>query len=312
VEQQPEQLSPEEQLAAIYAQRRGVELRDALALVQSLTSKREDRVERLRRYLEALKTGTDVFSSLPPSVARTIAPLVLAEPQQDDLDIRRTVALATTLKSLLGDPSQQFQYELLKTLLERVLQQPQQDTAAAILAEKLDALADALRRGNGPSSLLDQLKEVKQLAEFLGYKPRDEFMERLSALEKKIESLGGPRQASPMDAIKQVLGGLDEAKQVLEAVGYKVERQQLTPIEVQEMLRRHEEELRKKIEKEMEVERERISAVKEIILTMIREVGSQFTQAIAEAQREALRQRLAQRAAQGAGQGGVEGGGGQG
>ncbi|MEM0109657.1 MAG: hypothetical protein QXV17_02715 [Candidatus Micrarchaeaceae archaeon] len=316
----PEDLGPEETLAAIYAQKRGVSLDQALALIQSLSSKKEDRIQRLQKYLEALKTGTDVFSNLPPNVAQTIAPLVLAQPNSDeDPDIKKTVVLATTLKSLLGDPSQEFQYRLLEKLLDKTLQQQQpQPGTADVLAEKLDQLASALMQqrasSDGSGDLLERLEEIKKLAELLGYKRGDELMERLNNLEKKIESLTGqaPTQpSSPVETVKQILGEVDKVKEVLEAMGYKVEKQALTPLDMERILRQREEELRRKVQLEAEIERERINAVKEIILTALREIGSQFTQALAEAQKEALRYRILQKlqeGAQSASQGGVEGG----
>lgn len=316
----PEDLGPEETLAAIYAQKRGVSLDQALALIQSLSSKKEDRIQRLQKYLEALKTGTDVFSNLPPNVAQTIAPLVLAQPNSDeDPDIKKTVVLATTLKSLLGDPSQEFQYRLLEKLLDKTLQQQQpQPGTADVLAEKLDQLASALMQqrasSDGSSDLLERLEEIKKLAELLGYKRGDELMERLNNLEKKIESLTGQpatQPSSPVETVKQILGEVDKVKEVLEAMGYKVEKQALTPLDMERILRQREEELRRKVQLEAEIERERINAVKEIILTALREIGSQFTQALAEAQKEALRYRILQKlqeGAQSASQGGVEGG----
>jgi len=314
----PEDLGPEETLAAIYAQKRGVSLDQALALIQSLSSKKEDRIQRLQKYLEALKTGTDVFSNLPPNVAQTIAPLVLAQPNSDeDPDIKKTVVLATTLKSLLGDPSQEFQYRLLEKLLDKTLQQPQPQPQAGtvdVIAEKLDQLASALMQqrasSDGSGDLLERLEEIKKLAELLGYKRGDELMERLNNLEKKIESLTG-QPSSPVETVKQILGEVDKVKEVLEAMGYKVEKQALTPLDMERLLRQREEELRRKVQQEAEIERERINAVKEIILTAIREIGSQFTQALAEAQKEALRYRILQKlqeGAQSASQGGVEGG----
>jgi hypothetical protein len=316
----PEGLGPEETLATIYAQKRGVSLDQALALIQSLSTKREDKIQRLQKYLEALKTGTDVFSNLPPNVAQTIAPLVLAQQNgEEDPDIKKTVVLATTLKSLLGDPSQEFQYRLLEKLLDKTLQQQQpQPSTADVIAEKLDQLASALMQqrasSDGSGDLLERLEEIKKLAELLGYKRGDELMERLSNLEKKIEALTGqaPTQpSSPVETVKQILGEMDKAKEVLEAMGYKVEKQALTPLDIEKMLRQREEELRRKVQLEAEIERERINAVKEIILTALREIGSQFTQALAEAQKEALRYRILQKlqeGAQGASQGGVEGG----
>jgi len=316
----PEDLGPEETLAAIYAQKRGVSLDQALALIQSLSSKKEDRIQRLQKYLEALKTGTDVFSNLPPNVAQTIAPLVLAQPNSDeDPDIKKTVVLATTLKSLLGDPSQEFQYRLLEKLLDKTLQQQQpQPGTADVLAEKLDQLASALMQqrasSDGSGDLLERLEEIKKLAELLGYKRGDELMERLSNLEKKIEALAGQpatQPSSPVETVKQILGEVDKVKEVLEAMGYKVEKQALTPLDMERLLRQREEELRRKVQLEAEIERERINAVKEIILTALREIGSQFTQALAEAQKEALRYRILQKlqeGAQSAGQAGVEGG----
>jgi len=312
----PEDLGPEETLAAIYAQKRGVSLDQALALIQSLSSKKEDRIQRLQKYLEALKTGTDVFSNLPPNVAQTIAPLVLAQPNSDeDPDIKKTVVLATTLKSLLGDPSQEFQYRLLEKLLDKTLQQPQPQAGTVdVIAEKLDQLASALMQqrasSDGSGDLLERLEEIKKLAELLGYKRGDELMERLNNLEKKIESLTG-QPSSPVETVKQILGEVDKVKEVLEAMGYKVEKQALTPLDMERLLRQREEELRRKVQQEAEIERERINAVKEIILTAIREIGSQFTQALAEAQKEALRYRILQKlqeGAQSASQGGVEGG----
>ena len=316
----PEDLGPEETLAAIYAQKRGVSLDQALALIQSLSSKKEDRIQRLQKYLEALKTGTDVFSNLPPNVAQTIAPLVLAQPNSDeDPDIKKTVILATTLKSLLGDPNQEFQYRLLEKLLDKTLQQQQpQPSTVDVLAEKLDQLASALMQqrasSDGSGDLLERLEEIKKLAELLGYKRGDELMERLNNLEKKIESLTGQastQPSSPVETVKQILGEVDKVKEVLEAMGYKVEKQALTPLDMEKMLRQREEELRRKVQLEAEIERERINAVKEIILTALREIGSQFTQALAEAQKEALRYRILQKlqeGAQSASQGGVEGG----
>jgi hypothetical protein len=318
----PEDLGPEETLAAIYAQKRGVSLDQALALIQSLSTKREDKIQRLQKYLEALKTGTDVFSNLPPNVAQTIAPLVLAQQDSDeDPDIKKTVILATTLKSLLGDPSQEFQYRLLEKLLDKTLQQPQpqpQPGTADVIAEKLDQLASALMQqrasSDGSGDLLERLEEIKKLAELLGYKRGDELMERLNNLEKKIESLTGQtvtQPSSPVETVKQILGEVDKVKELLEAMGYKVEKQALTPLDMERVLRQREEELRRKVQLEAEIERERINAVKEIILTALREIGSQFTQALAEAQKEALRYRILQKlqeGAQSASQGGVEGG----
>ena len=312
----PEDLGPEETLAAIYAQKRGVSLDQALALIQSLSSKKEDRIQRLQKYLEALKTGTDVFSNLPPNVAQTIAPLVLAQPNSDeDPDIKKTVVLATTLKSLLGDPSQEFQYRLLEKLLDKTLQQPQPQAGTVdVIAEKLDQLASALMQqrasSDGSGDLLERLEEIKKLAELLGYKRGDELMERLNNLEKKIESLTG-QPSSPVETVKQILGEVDKVKEVLEAMGYKVEKQALTPLDMERLLRQREEELRRKVQQEAEIERERINAVKEIILTAIREIGSQFTKALAEAQKEAFRYRVLQKLQEGvqsASQGGVEGG----
>lgn len=308
--------TPEQQLAAIYAARRGVQLGEALQLAQLLL-KRQDRAERLRRYLEALQAGKDLLSSLPPQVGQAIAPLLLAQPSGDDtgVDVKGLTALAITLKSLLGDPSQEFQMQLLKTLLDRALQQqapPPQDNLAALIAEKLDSLASALSSRPAPD-IKEELARVKELAEMLGYTKRDEIAERIASLERKLEQLSSPaaQPASPAEALQQLLGQLDRAKEVLEALGYKVERQTLTPAELQAELKRREEELRRKLEAELELERERVNAVKEIILTAIREIGAQFTQALAEAQKEALRQRVLQRLQEGAhaGQGGVEGGG---
>jgi hypothetical protein len=308
--------TPEQQLAAIYAARRGVQLGEALQLAQLLL-KRQDRAERLRRYLEALQAGKDLLSSLPPQVGQAIAPLLLAQPSGDDtgVDVKGLTALAITLKSLLGDPSQEFQMQLLKTLLDRALQQqapPPQDNLAALIAEKLDSLASALSSRPAPD-IKEELARVKELAEMLGYTKRDEIAERIASLERKLEQLSSPaaQPASPAEALQQLLGQLDRAKEVLEALGYKVERQALTPAELQAELKRREEELRRRLEAELELERERVNAVKEIILTAIREIGAQFTQALAEAQKEALRQRVLQRLQEGAhaGQGGVEGGG---
>lgn len=308
--------TPEQQLAAIYAARRGVQLGEALQLAQLLL-KRQDRAERLRRYLEALQAGKDLLSSLPPQVGQAIAPLLLAQPSGDDtgVDVKGLTALAITLKSLLGDPSQEFQMQLLKTLLDRALQQqapPPQDNLAALIAEKLDSLAAALSSRPAPD-IKEELARVKELAEMLGYTRRDEIAERIASLERKLEQLSSSaaQPASPAEALQQLLGQLDRAKEVLEALGYKVERQALTPAELQAELRRREEELRRKLEVELELERERVNAVKEIILAAIREIGAQFTQALAEAQKEALRQRILQRLQEGAhaGQGGVEGGG---
>jgi len=308
--------TPEQQLAAIYAARRGVQLGEALQLAQLLL-KRRDRAERLRRYLEALQAGKDLLSSLPPQVGQAIAPLLLAQPGGDDtgVDVKGLTALAITLKSLLGDPSQEFQMQLLKTLLDRALQQqapPPQDNLAALIAEKLDSLASALSSRPAPD-IKEELARVKELAEMLGYTRRDEIAERIASLERKLEQLSSPaaQPASPAEVLQQLLGQLDRAKEVLEALGYKVERQALTPAELQAELKRREEELRRRLEVELELERERVNAVKEIILAAIREIGAQFTQALAEAQKEALRQRILQRLQEGAhaGQGGVEGGG---
>jgi hypothetical protein len=323
-EQQPK---PEAELAALYAQRRGVSLPDALALIDTLSAKREDSVERLKKYLEALKVGTDVFSSLPPSVAQTVAPFLFTDQKgEDDVDLKRLVATATVLKSVLGDPGQELQYRLLDKLLDRLLAQPQQQEQqpaayqlAAELAERLDRIYAALQQQpqrDGSGDLLAEIERLRKAAELLGFKPRDELMERLSELEKRLELLAQqPAQpagqpVSPADAVKMALGELEKARQVLEALGYKVERVQLSPLELQEMLRKREEEMRRRLEKEMEVERERINAVKEIILTAIREVGSQFTKALADAQREALRYRILQRMAEQAAGGGAGGGGG--
>jgi hypothetical protein len=309
--------TPEQQLAAIYATRRGVQLGEALQLAQLLL-KRQDRAERLRRYLEALQAGKDLLSSLPPQVGQAIAPLLLAQPSGDDtgVDVKGLTALAITLKSLLGDPSQEFQMQLLKTLLDRALQQqapPPQDNLAALIAEKLDSLAAALSSSRPAPDIKEELARVKELAEMLGYTRRDEIAERIASLERKLEQLSSSaaQPASPAEALQQLLGQLDRAKEVLEALGYKVERQALTPAELQAELRRREEELRRKLEVELELERERVNAVKEIILAAIREIGAQFTQALAEAQKEALRQRILQKLQEGAhaGQGGVEGGG---
>jgi hypothetical protein len=338
-EQRPK---PEAELAALYAQRRGVSLPDALALIDTLSAKREDSVERLKKYLEALKVGTDVFSSLPPSVAQTVAPFLFTDQKgEDDVDLKRLVATATVLKSVLGDPGQELQYRLLDKLLDRLLAQPQQQEQqpaayqlAAELAERLDRIYAALQQQpqrDGSGDLLAEIERLRKAAELLGFKPRDELMERLGELEKRLELLAQqPAQpagqpVSPADAVKMALGELEKARQVLEALGYKVERVQLSPLELQEMLRKREEEMRRRLEKEMEVERERINAVKEIILTAIREVGSQFTKALADAQREALRYRILQRMAEqavasqqaagggaGGGGGGVEEGGGEG
>jgi hypothetical protein len=309
--------TPEQQLAAIYAARRGVQLGEALQLAQLLL-KRQDRAERLRRYLEALQAGKDLLSSLPPQVGQAIAPLLLAHPGGDDagVDVKGLTALAITLKSLLGDPSQEFQMQLLKALLDRVLQQqqapPPQDNLAALIAEKLDSLAAALSSRPAPD-IREELARVKELAEMLGYTRRDEVAERIASLERKLEQLSSPaaQPASPAEALKNLLDQLDKAKEVLEALGYKVERQALTPAELQAELKRREEELRRKLEVELELERERINAVKEIMLAVVKEIGAQFSQALAEAQREALRQRILQRVQEGAhaGQGGVEGGG---
>ena len=348
---------PIEELAAIYAQRRGVPVSDALALVSALASRREDSVERLKRYLEALKAGVDVFSGIPPSVAQAIAPLLFAgrgDGEDDDLDLRRLVATATVLKSVLGDPSQELQYKLLSQILDRLLSQPQQQPPpqeplpyqlVSELAERLDRIHAALQQApqqqqQGFGDLLAQIEQLRKAAELLGMKPRDELAEKLEQLERRLEQLAAPQpagqgqQLSPADAVRMALDELEKARQVLEQLGYRVERVQLSPLELERMLKQREEELRRRLEKEMEVERERINAVKEIILAAIREVGAQFTRALADAQREALRYRVLQRMAErqaapqpqalgqapqqptpqqrGGGGGGVEGGGGAG
>jgi DNA repair exonuclease SbcCD ATPase subunit len=345
----PERRGLLEELAAIYAQKRGVPVSDAVALVSALASRREDSLERLKRYLEALKAGADAFSSLPPSVAQAIAPLLFAERsdgEDDDLDLRRLVATATVLKSVLGDPSQELQYKLLSQILDRLLSQPQQQPQEPLsyqlvseLAERLDrihaALQQAPQQQQGVGDLLAQIEQLKKAAELLGMKPRDELAEklaeRLEQLERRLEQLAAPQpqaagqQLSPADAVRMALDELEKARQVLEQLGYRVERVQLSPLELERMLKQREEELRRRLEKEMEVERERINAVKEIILAAIREVGAQFTRALADAQREALRYRVLQRMAerqaapqpppapqQRGGGGGVEGGGGAG
>jgi DNA repair exonuclease SbcCD ATPase subunit len=352
---------PIEELAAIYAQRRGVPVSDALALVSALASRREDSVERLKRYLEALKAGVDVFSGIPPSVAQAIAPLLFAgrgDGEDDDLDLRRLVATATVLKSVLGDPSQELQYKLLSQILDRLLSQPQQQPPqeplsyqlVSELAERLDRIHAALQQApqqqqqQGFGDLLAQIEQLRKAAELLGMKPRDELAEklaeRLEQLERRLEQLASQpageagQRLSPADAVRMALDELEKARQVLEQLGYRVERVQLSPLELERMLKQREEELRRRLEKEMEVERERINAVKEIILAAIREVGAQFTRALADAQREALRYRVLQRMAErqaapqpqalgqapqqptpqqrGGGGGGVEGGGGAG
>ena len=120
------ELSPEEQLAALYAAKRGVSPDTALQILNSLSAKGEDRIERLKKYLEALKTGIDVFSILPPQVAQTITPMIMSDTGGNKTDVERLVTTATAIKSILGDSSQEFQYKLLEKLLDMVLQQPQQ------------------------------------------------------------------------------------------------------------------------------------------------------------------------------------------
>jgi translation elongation factor EF-1beta len=310
----------EAEVLKLYLKKRlGLSDEEASTIAEYVTSGGEEASEFKNALLEAvgaLGELAEKVKPLPPQAQATViqhlAPVLARLPLQQKKSSSDLIEKLVVLREALGGGNSELVKKLdeLAQLLKEMKQQPQQDVVEQTVKtlenlERLRELLDRLRGGNEEAKSVAEVvaEAIDKLREELkGIERRDplteiiEYRKKLEEALKVLEQLGfRVERGEPRKPLEEVI-------KELEAMGYEVKRRSLTPEEVEQMLKKREEEIRERLKRELEYDKAKMEQVASIIKTLIETVVGKLAEGAKEAYREVarevLRQRLMQRAAQ--------------
>jgi archaellum component FlaC len=312
-----------ERLAKIH----NVPVEEAKKILQTVFSER-DRLDRIRSRITKIKELKPVLDEMPEEVRDAYYKLFLRETLDSikDEDFDRYIKYLI-LKDLReggnrnNNEIQSLRAELaeIKKTLESIIQAQQSKTIEDItksvteLSKKLDALAEEVRKikespprqGNDEiNKVLQQIESLRKDVEELKKQPQS-FAQRIDETFKEVESIKNilmKHRLIPTPAEGQTQGSQgqqldpEQMAEILKRYGYEVKK--LTPDEVEKILAEHRSRVRAELERELQVEKARAEAIKDIVKSVVERGLGPIIDAFAEGIKNNLRYSIAARLSQ--------------